>query len=149
MSKEDTKMIQDIRIAQNIVKEAIARHPDDNLTINIVNVQIGSSSIEKPIESQPQIEAKKALLLDTPSIEFKSSAAIPDEIYHVLETVMQSLPKPRHDSLIRMMYETAYRKFNTTREMAEWLGVERSALYPWFKKLGLPLKGLSDKGQER
>ena len=147
--KEDIKITQDVQIAQAIAKEAISQYSGNGLNVNIVNIQL--SNLNKPIENQQEIDTEEPP--NSPMIEAKKPIVIPailkndEELYHSLKMIIEHIPSPRKTNLIRMIYEIAYKKFDTTTEMAKWLGVERSALYHWFKKMGvLPPDTLREMG---
>lgn len=137
--KEDIKIIQDVKLAQSIAKEAISKHSDGSLNINIINVQ--SSNVNRLTKDQQEGDVEGTTSI--PMVEGKKLVALPDclgsndELYHSVERVIEYLPSPKKENLIKIMYEIAYDKFDTTTGMARWLGVKRETLYYWFKKMGL------------
>lgn len=126
--KEDIRIIQDVKLAQSIAKEAISKHSDEGLNINIVNVQV--SNIDNLTKRKEEI----------------SEADIShEELRRSIEMVARCLPSPKVRNLVKILYEIAYENFDTTAGMARWLGVRRESLYYWFKKMGMPSPDIARK----
>lgn len=134
--KKDVKVVQDAKIAQAIAKEAIqSRASKEGLNINIVNVQISSVNGPRGTERQEITGLEEDF---TVPVQLPEKLKENEGLHQSLKAVMEYLPRPRKHNLINMMYQVAYENFDTTIEMAKWLGVERSSLYHWFKKMKRP-----------
>lgn len=129
----DVKVVQDFQLAQMITKEAMSRHSNGNVVINIFNRQ--TSSVQEPVAGQEEIETGDISMIEVrePVPERPENS---DGLHDLLEKAMELLPRPKRRSLDMALHGMAYEKFGTTREMAEWLGVERSSVYHWIKKMG-------------
>lgn len=142
--KKNIKLTQEIRIWQTMIEKVIERNPGKG--ISIINVgpifigtaETGDKSIVADRDRPVAIEEKS----EVPLAGLLPPASTAEEIYSMLEIVMDLLPQPRHDRLIRAMYELAHRKFDKVQDMTDWLGVPNSEhVYRWFRKFGLATKG--------
>jgi hypothetical protein len=123
-SSNDVKIIQDIKIVQQIVKDVLHSRSGEGVTLNVVNIgQILHSYSQRNL-ALPDLQYLPPKELD-------------------LRKFVDALPEPRLDSLIRIAYEIALKSFEYQKDAACWLGISERTMSYQRMRLGLdkePLK---------
>jgi len=130
----NSSMSQDLRIAQQVVKEAMS-HTDQGLHINIINIG-QQMSFGNDSDSGQQ----EKLLSDIPEDRPKQIADGGGGGKRVFDLMgyLESLPEPRWQSLEKEVYTLVLAERGSYSKASEWLGfVSHNALYGRCKKYGI------------
>lgn len=140
------KIDQDIKIFQAVVKEIVA-HQNFEGGINLVNIgqiRIGTHEEDAPSIPVPGSPPYKQLAgqeraLQLPDISGRPPS-VPTEVYEDLKILIDKLPRPRFQSLVKLVFAVSYKYCASVQETTDWLGVKAGYVYHWYKKLNLSLK---------
>ncbi len=126
---KDINIVQDIKMMQHIVKEAIANCGGD--TGGVCINMIGQINIEKGNGESgvPKEDFAKGVAIKNHNIEF--SPELIDEISNLAD----KLPEPRFDSMFKLMVLAASRKGPTQHDAAKWLGITESRYWKYKNKM--------------
>jgi len=148
------KVFQDIKILQQLLKEAGNR--GDSVTVNIVSIEnnCGHSESDKDskslslefsgtnsgvLENKP---CKSRCLLPRSGLPAKEIQFFDIDIdYDILFNLIDKLSTPRLDVLMYSIFKMCADRGMTRQETADWLGMAFSTASNWFNRFGLkPLR---------
>lgn len=138
----DDKIDQEIKILQAVLEKAVSQNPGAAISVvTIGQIRIGTHEEDTPSTpvSVPLLpQRREALRLpDTTSVK---KLQAPTERYEDLKILIDKLPKPRFDSLMKLVFGTSCKYCDSVQDAADWLGVNKSYIYHWYKKFGLSIK---------
>lgn len=136
----DDKIDQEIKILQAVLEKAVSQNPGAAISVvTIGQIRIGTHEEDTPSTSVPLLPQRREALRLPEATSAKMLQA-PTERYEDLKILMDKLPKPKLDSLMKLVFGTSCKYCASVEDAADWLGVNKSYIYHWYKKLGLSMK---------
>ncbi len=133
-----TDIITDLKIAQQVVKEALKGDNARGVSINIIGeIHIGRDRV---------VSGETQAYLSAPSEEQKkiqyhpsdvSTQIVPEEALEAMALVLQALPQPKLDMVLKCAVECVVRDTETMADASTELGVSYSRCHKMAKKLNL------------
>ena len=134
MNPNDVNIIQDSKIAMNIVSKMIDSGQMnflyiDNRTADIDNRQ---QNIQSPTQHLAQTNENCEII---PNMIPSNMGHISDHLLSDLEAVIQKFPQPRLDHVIKAIFRISMKHGSSHKERGQWLGIGRGKTQYWLKKL--------------
>ncbi len=114
--------------------ESVGMIKGGEITEGVVKLLKDGVENEKQDEDIHSLHPRTSL----PRLRYRKKFEIEEKFYHNLQFVLENLPEPRYDSLVRMMFEIAKEKFEKAVEAAAWVGVSTDTFYGHMRKYGIP-----------
>jgi len=138
MNPNDVNVIQDSKIAMNIVSKMIDSGQMnflyiDNRTADIDNRQ---QNIQSPAQRPhlAEINDNREMI---PNVTSLQTGHIPNHLLDDLETVIQKFPQPKLDHVIKAIFKISMKHGSNNTERGNWLGIGMRKTQYWLKKLQL------------
>ena len=121
MKPNDVNVIQDSRIAMNIVNKMVDSGQMNFLYVDNRRTDIDNrqQTVEQPKHLADTNEKREMI----PNVIPSSTAHIPNHLLTDLEAVIQKFPQPRLDHVIKAVFKIAMRHGPSNQERGNWLGI--------------------------